>query len=604
MMNPEQKLAFISSMTDKALQHVASTPSVAAPNGGMSHDKMLSFVTAMTKNGLQHFDAGGVAAPGVVGVADANPIMGSPNTQTTGVVGAVGNAIGTNNQFQGQAAPIQAGTNATQINQAYQGAQGALGTQGNITSTLNQGLNQGANQQSALSQMYLNQAQGIGPNPAQAALNQNTGANVAQQAALQASQRGASANAGLIAREAGQQGAAIQQQAVGQAATQQAQQQLAAEQNLQNLSANQVAQGTTATQGLNNAQQNEQNIIQGSNTAYNNANVSQQSNLNNVNAQVAVGNQQSASNTVSGIGGALTTGALAAAMLFEKGGMVSMDKGGKVLDANARAHIAPHNFALPGGRYPIHDIAHARNALARVSQNGTPEEKSKVKSAVAKKYPGVEQGKKMACGGYAEGGNVTGENVAQDRNQVEQMPWVMAPRMMASGGGVGITGEQTSGPQSYVGQWLNSATNTQNPMMSSQNNIPQVQSGNPLGALNTLAGQIPAPSSGGNASSYEPYTNITDPAADNPGGGWGVSDLSQAPMSSNITEGLEAGGNVRAKNPSQKAVKKGDSLKNDKVPAMLSEGELVVDRDTLADPGPIGQMARAVAHHISQRNKK
>ena len=38
------------------------------------------------------------------------------------------------------------------------------------------------------------------------------------------------------------------------------------------------------------------------------------------------------------------------------------------LNANARKHIKSSNFALPGGRYPIEDIAHARNALARAAQ--------------------------------------------------------------------------------------------------------------------------------------------------------------------------------------------------------------------------------------------
>jgi hypothetical protein len=59
------------------------------------------------------------------------------------------------------------------------------------------------------------------------------------------------------------------------------------------------------------------------------------------------------------------------------------------LTAKARAHIAPKNFAMPGGRYPINDPAHARNALARVSQNGTPAEKAKVSAAVHRKYPGI-----------------------------------------------------------------------------------------------------------------------------------------------------------------------------------------------------------------------
>jgi hypothetical protein len=82
-------------------------------------------------------------------------------------------------------------------------------------------------QQQDLATQLATMAQGGGPNPALAQLQQATGQNVAQQAALMGSARGASANAGLMARQAAQQGANIQQQAVGQGATMQAQQQLA-----------------------------------------------------------------------------------------------------------------------------------------------------------------------------------------------------------------------------------------------------------------------------------------------------------------------------------------------------------------------------------------
>lgn len=61
------------------------------------------------------------------------------------------------------------------------------------------------------------------------------------------------------------------------------------------------------------------------------------------------------------------------------------------LTALGRKRIKPTNFALPGGRYPIHDISHARNALARVSQHGTPEEKLKVRAAVRSKYPSLKK---------------------------------------------------------------------------------------------------------------------------------------------------------------------------------------------------------------------
>lgn len=64
------------------------------------------------------------------------------------------------------------------------------------------------------------------------------------------------------------------------------------------------------------------------------------------------------------------------------------------LTAEARAAIPSGEFALPGRRYPIEDASHARNALARVSQHGSPEEKARVRAAVARKYPGIGQEKK------------------------------------------------------------------------------------------------------------------------------------------------------------------------------------------------------------------
>jgi hypothetical protein len=61
-----------------------------------------------------------------------------------------------------------------------------------------------------------------------------------------------------------------------------------------------------------------------------------------------------------------------------------------VLTAKGRSHIKDSNFAIPEERkYPIQDIEHARNALARVAQFGTPEEKKRVRAAVKKKYPSL-----------------------------------------------------------------------------------------------------------------------------------------------------------------------------------------------------------------------
>lgn len=75
-----------------------------------------------------------------------------------------------------------------------------------------------------------------------------------------------------------------------------------------------------------------------------------------------------------------------------------------VLSAKARKQLPKKDFAVPSkapgaGSYPIPDAAHARNAMARVSQFGSPAQKSAVKSKVAKKFPGVgkKKGKKPSA---------------------------------------------------------------------------------------------------------------------------------------------------------------------------------------------------------------
>lgn len=287
----------------------------------MDHQKKLDFVLRMTKHALesvQHFDSGGTILPGPVAAGTQNAV----NPASQGIAGSIGGFLGTNNNFQATSGDINPGTTTGQLNNAYSGAQGALNQSGNLTSTLTPGVAQGANTQNNLTQQLTAESQGQGPNPAQAALNQNTGQNIAQAAALAASTRGAGTNAGLVASNAANQAANTQQQAVGQEATLEAQQQLSAQNQLQTLASTQVGQGTNAVQLGNQTQQNEQNILQGANTAANNAIVSQQQNINTTNAQVAAGNQQSNSNIISGIGNALGGIGKGIASLFAEGGEV------------------------------------------------------------------------------------------------------------------------------------------------------------------------------------------------------------------------------------------------------------------------------------------
>jgi hypothetical protein len=57
-----------------------------------------------------------------------------------------------------------------------------------------------------------------------------------------------------------------------------------------------------------------------------------------------------------------------------------------------RKKLKTSTFAIPSERkYPIPDKSHARNALARVSQFGSPAEKAKVRAAVHRKFPSIGQ---------------------------------------------------------------------------------------------------------------------------------------------------------------------------------------------------------------------
>jgi hypothetical protein len=64
------------------------------------------------------------------------------------------------------------------------------------------------------------------------------------------------------------------------------------------------------------------------------------------------------------------------------------------LSSKKRNSLKTSSFAIPSERkYPIHDLAHARNALARVSQHGTASEKATVRRKVYSKYPSLKKGK-------------------------------------------------------------------------------------------------------------------------------------------------------------------------------------------------------------------
>jgi len=200
-------------------------------------------------------------------------------------MGLVTGALGIGGPDAPQLAEVQGSITDYQAQDAIKASQIGLQKQNQLLAALQ---DQGGLQNQ--SNVY-NQLQGVvsgsGPNPAQAMLNQATGQNIASQAALMAGQRGASANAGLIARQAAQQGANTQQQAAGQAAVMQANQSLNALGQAGNIATTQAGNQINQTNALAASQQSQQQALLNAIAAQNNARVGNQSSLNSANASIS-----------------------------------------------------------------------------------------------------------------------------------------------------------------------------------------------------------------------------------------------------------------------------------------------------------------------------
>lgn len=287
----------------------------------------------------------------------------------------LGESLGVGNASsgaQGSPSGIINAASKEQADQTYGEAQDALAQQQSLAQALQGQGTQGMGYQTQLGQALLAQSQGQGPNPAQTQLAQNTAANTANQAALMAGQRGAGGNVGLIARQVGQQGAATQQQSVGQAATLQAQQQLAAQQQLQNLAGTQVNQNQTATSNYNQAAQGEQANVLNAIAAQNNANVGLQSNINNANSAMA---QLNANNAAKFTGGVLNSvgqlfGGPAQGSNFAHGGIVKENPKLAQVPQQDRFEMPDHIKGMAQIYYPDYAAKMAYGGVAAPSLGG------------------------------------------------------------------------------------------------------------------------------------------------------------------------------------------------------------------------------------------
>lgn len=221
----------------------------------------------------------------------------SPATSLLGL----GGGGGPNASFQG--ATLLNPFDQAQAKQAYDQANSGVSQQQQFVNALM--AQNGLGNQANVYNQYQGIANGTGPNPALAQLANTTGQNVAAQAALMAGQRGTGSNAGLLARQIGQQGAGIQQNAAGQAAALQAQQQLNALGAMGNIAGQQVGQQQQGLQGYNQAAQGLQGNVLSGLGQYNNSMVSNTGGANNANAGMARGAQAGAQNDIRGITSAL-----------------------------------------------------------------------------------------------------------------------------------------------------------------------------------------------------------------------------------------------------------------------------------------------------------
>jgi hypothetical protein len=127
-----------------------------------------------------------------------------------------------------------------------------------------------------------------------------------------------------------------------------------------------------------------------------------------------------------------------------------IDKG--ILSTEKRADLKISQFAVPKkkaeehgtdvsgeakGAYPIHDLAHAKNALARVSQHGSPEEQEMVKRKVYAKYPELKESYKEREGKDP----ITGKEIEKGKELLDKMlGGPMGGGVVGGGGGAMSSG--------------------------------------------------------------------------------------------------------------------------------------------------------------------
>lgn len=298
------------------------------------------------------------------------PIVAAGVTAAAGVKGLVSGGGGGGGGLPDPSTGFFRPVNQSQLNAGYQKAASSVDDQKELVKALSaQG---GIQNQSQVYNQLQDIAAGNGPNPAQAQLANATGANVANQAALMASQRGTAANTGLIARQAATQGGNLQQQAAGQGAALQAQQSQNAIGQAGNLASQQVGQQLQGQSNANTAALGLQGNVLNAQAQYNSAVTGNQNNSNSNNTQLQMQqnaqNAQQAGNLLNAAGtiaGKLGTSSPAAPQVNQGGGgvantMTPYAHGGEVSGPRSNAG----RMMKSGGKVPGEPMRPGQNVRA------------------------------------------------------------------------------------------------------------------------------------------------------------------------------------------------------------------------------------------------
>lgn len=558
-----------------------------------------------------------------------------------GLIGTAGGAAGSG--FSGpEGASIVNPTNAGQISSAYTGVQNSQQAQQNLVAAL-QGQNGLGNQSQVFNQLqgtagqYQNIANGTGPNPAQAALNQATGQNVANQAALMAGQRGAGSNVGLMARQVAQQGAATQQQAVGQGATMQAQQQLAGLQGLANtqsqlgsMANTQAGQQIGQTNANAAAQQAEQAALINAQLGVNNSNVGMQSNINNVNGQLANTTMQGQQGLIGGVMNSIGGGLGAEGGDVEDGNDAGSVSAGDTNNPTSpdtsgdfdtsKAGVSPGN--TPNDSTPSFGSDAGASALAKGfgSFGGLKDITSLMGAAGSSGGGGGGGGGIMSLAAMmAKGGAVqrmvNGGEIA-DEPTIDAAPVAPAPSMQPAAGssvaskfgkflkgGVKGSKPQAANTPSFgsgAQAMFEGASSLGKGIQKAMSSAPSSSSPD-SSSINTSS----APWDAGSGNAGGPGDTMDNEPMPSPGAGLG-DDIGPMEMAARggMTHDYRSGGKVKAKSRNQKATRPGNNYANDKIPAVLSEHEIVIPRSVTMGKDPVRQSAAFVQAIIAKRKAR